>query len=108
MDTFHKHQFKFSFQCTLLRCAFVLNNFIRSRQLELDIFEADWNFNDVVPHAEANAEQPHAEQLPVNVQAATWRDSLAQQMWDVVLLADRGVNAGDDFAENEFDDEIDF
>lgn len=103
--SFHQHQYSYTFQITLVRCAFILHNFIGSRHTEDDIFD-EWNIEDAEENDNINDVNPGNYQDENN--ARTWRDAIAQSMWNsyVIELQNRGILVGGNFDENEFQAEL--
>jgi DDE superfamily endonuclease len=86
------NSFPFPFQVDLVRCAFMLHNFIRREQGHLDIF-------DEVSDEDTEDQNPagNVANLPMqqdNAGLKAWRDGIAQRMWEDYLsvLASRDVN----------------
>ena len=104
-----EHNYPFEFQIILVRCCFIIHNFLRMNKIEDDKFD-DWNYMEVDandPNEEASViyRAPPAEQNNLN----TWRDGIAQQMYNdyLEILATR-EQGNNHTTVDEFDDNTDF
>jgi len=113
LNNMHLHHYPFHFQVTLVRCVFILHNFLRRRKVNDDVFDA-WNFNDV--QDDDYDDEPGTHRAPAPANAAdiqAWRDGIAEAMWVdyQAVLAQRGhATAGPQHhaAADEFDEELYF